>query len=243
MKILGAKGMKKLFLCTFVLILCLTTLVACNTATVSKIEMLQNPTVVEYEIGDTISIEGAKITITFSNGKQETKSIDSTMVDLTQVNTSTIGEKKLDVNYLGKTTSITFFVKISSEVAAVIAKINNLPAIKDITLKDEISVISTRTAYEALTNDEKVLVTNLSILEAIEIKVAELKLSQAEVVKVVTKIVQLPLVDHSKLEDEVLVIAARTAYEALTDEQKALVVNYAVLQKAEKRITELKLEN
>ncbi len=53
-------------------------------------------------------------------------------------------------------------------------------------------------------------------------------------------IFNLPALEDIKLEDEVVIAAARAAYEALTDEQKALVAEYQHLEACEAKIAELK---
>ncbi|WP_238886153.1 CehA/McbA family metallohydrolase [Clostridium sp. YIM B02551] len=56
---------------------------------------------------------------------------------------------------------------------SVIEKISKIPA--DILLSDETNVVAARTAYDALTDKQKALVTNYDILTAAEKKIAELK--------------------------------------------------------------------
>ena len=53
--------------------------------------------------------------------------------------------------------------------------INKLPTADELTLEDEDKVKEARTAYEALSEEVKALVTNLSKLEALENKLIELK--------------------------------------------------------------------
>ncbi|MCM3625740.1 hypothetical protein M4D70_26775, partial [Brevibacillus borstelensis] len=67
-------------------------------------------------------------------------------------------------------------------------------------------------------------VTKLADLEAAEAKIAELKAAQADAEaaqKVDEAIANLPAVADLKVTDEDAVKAARTAYDALTDAQKA----------------------
>lgn len=62
-----------------------------------------------------------------------------------------------------------------AEYPAVIAMIDDLPAINEITIEDKAAVEAARDAYEALPKNQKPLVTNLDKLEAAEAKIAELE--------------------------------------------------------------------
>ena len=126
---------------------------------------------------------------------------------------------------------------------SVIEKISKIPA--NVALSDEAKVVAARTAYDALTDTQKALVTNYDILTAAEKKIAELKAQEAAAKadkeaanSVVGKISEIPA--NVLLSDEAKVVAARTAYDTLTDTQKALVTNYDILTAAEKKIAELK---
>ncbi|WP_340701054.1 sugar-binding domain protein [Brevibacillus borstelensis] len=128
---------------------------------------------------------------------------------------------------------------------AVDTKIAELPAVADLKLTDEDAVKAARAAYEALTDAQKALVTKLEDLKAAEDKIAELKGNAADVeaAKAVdTKIAELPAVADLKLTDEDAVKAARAAYEALTDAQKALVTKLEDLKAAEAKIAQLKAD-
>lgn len=90
-----------------------------------------------------------------------------------------------------------------------------------------------RKAYDALTEAEKELVTNLKTLESAETKYEELKKAaqkaNAEKVEKLIKAIPNPVTKASKS----AIDKARKAYDALTDEEKKLVTNLEVLTKAE----------
>ena len=88
-----------------------------------------------------------------------------------------------------------------------------------------------RTAYNALTDEQKELVTNYDTLTAAEAKYEELKQAGAKNVKdLINAIGTLEYSDACKNKID----AARTAYDALTNEQKALVDNlYTLTHKEE----------
>src|SRR5690606_23251155 len=96
-----------------------------------------------------------------------------------------------------------------------------------------------RAAYDALTEEQKALVTNIDQLTKAEAKIEELEL---EIEDVKDKIDALPEVEDMTLEDEDAVEEARAAYDALTEEQKDLVTNLDKLTEAEVKIEELEVE-
>ena len=202
------------------------------------------------------------------------------------------------------------FVQDPDVIAAneVIALINELPGIDELTLYDKDKVEAARTAYEALTERQQTLVNNLDILENAETRISEIeadqaaeeqantfkatyvdilnknvdtieisdkdaveaaltaygelpertqlkltdekillngllaKISELEAIEsVITAINDLPTGDELTLEDKAAVVAARSAYEQLTEGQKGSI-EQEILQKlelAESKITDL----
>ena len=74
---------------------------------------------------------------------------------------------------------LTELVAAKSAADVVIAAIAALPAVDSIALTDEQDIVDAREAYEALTTDGQNFVNNLSVLEAAEAKLAELKAADA----------------------------------------------------------------
>ncbi|GHU99106.1 hypothetical protein FACS1894211_03940 [Clostridia bacterium] len=117
-----------------------------------------------------------------------------------------------------------------------------LPAAGSLTLTDKAAVASARTAYNALTADQKALVTNENVLTAAETKIAALEKDAddaAAALSVQNQIAALPAADNLVLTDKAAVALARTAYNALTADQKTLVTNENVLTAAEAKIAAL----
>ena len=120
------------------------------------------------------------------------------------------------------------------------AVIGLIDAIGTVTLESETSINAVRTAYDALTDVQKALVTNYDVLTAAEARLAALKADKSAadaVIELIDAISTVTLSSGPAIE------AARTAYDTLTDAQKALVTNYDVLMAAEARLEELKDEN
>ncbi|ACV62816.1 Ig domain protein group 2 domain protein [Desulfofarcimen acetoxidans DSM 771] len=127
-----------------------------------------------------------------------------------------------------------------SNANAVIDLIGALPAVDDIDLSDREQIEAIRTAYENLTDTQKALVANYSVLIEAESKIAQIdgdnKTAADHVIALITA---LPAVNAITLADKEQVAAARTAYNSLREEQKALVDNLDALTAAEAKIASL----
>ena len=129
----------------------------------------------------------------------------------------------------------------AQRVAEATAAIDALPAADEVTLADEAAVIAARMAYDALSDAEKAQVSADKLIAA-EAKIAELKAqqsSQEKITDATDKISALPAADAVTLADEAAIAAARAAYDALTDAEKAQV-DASALVAAEARLAALK---
>ena len=116
----------------------------------------------------------------------------------------------------------------------VIEKINE---IGKVTLESKTAIEAARAAYNALTNDQKLLVENYNVLTAAEAELARLEAeakdkadreAAAQVDEMIERL--FPVTRYSGP----AIRMARAAYEALTEDQKALVTRYNDLVRAEK---------
>ena len=124
---------------------------------------------------------------------------------------------------------------------AVTAVIDKISAIGDVTLESEDAIKEARTAYDALTDAQKELVSNKDVLEKAESTLKELQDAKAADVKAAEEVTnKIDAIGDVTLESEDAIKEARTAYDALTDAQKELVSNKDVLEKAETTLKELK---
>ncbi len=110
-------------------------------------------------------------------------------------------------------------------VQPVVDQIDALP--ETIQASDFKAITAARGAYNALTDSQKTGVTNLAKLEAAEKAMADIQAAQA----VIDQIDALPTPEEAKQEHMQAADTAKEAYDALTDDQKALVTNYEKLQK------------
>lgn len=114
----------------------------------------------------------------------------------------------------------------------VIADIDALPSSSELTLDPYVLQLLDRVQaeYNALTDAQKALVTNYSTLQYLRNLIPDLKAAAA----VVDKIKAIgEVTSDNYLKKQSLVVEARTAYDALTADQKKRVTNYAELEKAE----------
>lgn len=128
---------------------------------------------------------------------------------------------------------------------AVVAKINAIGKV-DYTDACKGKIDDASTAYDALTVDQKALVTNLDVLttakqtyETLKAAAEKLAADKAKADAVVAKINAIGKVEYTdvckgKIDD------ASNAYDALTDDQKALVTNLDVLTTAKQNYENLK---
>ena len=108
-----------------------------------------------------------------------------------------------------------------------------IDGIGEVTLSSSSTIKAARSAYNALTADQKKQVTNYDVLQKAESELSDLQRADAVVTKI-KNIGKVTLKSESKIKQ------ARTAYNKLTDKQKTLVTNYDVLEKAEKDLADLK---
>jgi len=130
-----------------------------------------------------------------------------------------------------------------SATSAVTDLITALPVVENLILDDVTQVEAVRLAYDSLTESQKVLVLNYATLIAAENQIQILKDAYASLqadtsaAQVVTDLITaLPAVENLVLDNATQVETARSAYDNLTESQKALVLNYAVLTIAENQI-------
>ena len=128
---------------------------------------------------------------------------------------------------------------------AVIAKINAIGTVA-YTAESKAKIDAARTAYNALTEAQKALVSNYGTLTTAESTYStqkaaadEAAANQAAANAVITKISAIGTVEYTT-ECKAKIDAARTAYDALTQAQKDLVSNYGTLTTAESAYSTLK---
>ena len=128
---------------------------------------------------------------------------------------------------------VTLYAVWKANPANVVAMINT---IGEVVCTDECKarIDAARAVYDALSAEDKALVTNYSVLQAAET-------TYAAVEDVVTKINAIGSVSYPG--SGTAITTAQTAYEALTAEQKAIVINVGVLSTAQDQYAVLEVAN
>ena len=121
-------------------------------------------------------------------------------------------------------------LKLSGYAADAVEKL--IDAIGTVTLDSEETIKAARDAYDALTEEQKAQVGNYQTLLDAEAKLADLKAVDA-----VEKLID--AIGTVTLDSEEAIKAARDAYDALTEEQKAQVGTYQTLLDAEAKLADL----
>ena len=115
--------------------------------------------------------------------------------------------------------------------------------IGEVTLESKAKIDAARAAYDALDDAQKALVSNYETLTEAEAAYAALAAAaeQAEIDAAAAKGAEnlINAIGEVTLQSETAINAARAAYDALTDTQKALVTNNETLTAAEARLAEL----
>ncbi|MDR2828654.1 MAG: hypothetical protein LBV51_04455 [Acholeplasmatales bacterium] len=152
-------------------------------------------------------------------------------------NNLTADQKALVSNYSVLTQAETAYILAVEMVIVqpVIDLIASLPEV--IELSDEESILAAREAYDNLTEERQLLVSNLSKLIDAEIQLVLIK--EYEIIRPTIELID-SLPEVITLEDEVTILNARNAYNLLTSAQKGAISNYSVLVAAEATLAYLK---
>ena len=168
---------------------------------------------------------------------------DAVVAARTAYDALTLEQKELVTNYQDLLDAEALITQLIAEINLVIVMIDAFPDLAGITLDDEAEIVAARNAYNALTPEQKELVTNYQDLLDAEARLAQLQQAVIDEVlanEVSAMIAALPDLADITLDDEAEIVAARNAYNALTPTQKALMTNYQDLLDAEAKIAELK---
>ena len=141
---------------------------------------------------------------------------------------------KNDSGYLFK-----FINKVNGAfgVEDVIGIINRLPNIENITLNDEILINNVMERYKDLSDEDKLMITNIDKLNAALEKINDLKDADKEVERLLVEIKELP--DEITLEDKAKVKELFNSYDKLSEEHKLKVTNADKLINSYKTIIKL----
>lgn len=125
------------------------------------------------------------------------------------------------------------------KIEQVKALIDALPSVDKVVEADQMRIRQARQAYDELTTDEKVKINNYNVLANVEEAFDNLQAVEEKVKHVETLIGNLPTVSNVAISDKENILAARAAYEALTNTQKLRVSNIESLKRVEAQLNKL----
>lgn len=114
-----------------------------------------------------------------------------------------------------------------------------LPEVTALVEADQIRIKQAREAYNQLSDTEKEKILGYERLVSLEQALEDLDDSMDKVQQVQMLIGNLPAVEHVTIADKEQIVAARKAYDALTETQQLRVTNLESLKRAEKRLNDL----
>ncbi len=187
-------------------------------------------------VGNFILLTGAEVTLTEALIDQIPAEITLDSEDgiahaLSAYNQLSDEQKKLVENQEKLTAAKEKLDELKAPAERVIEKIEELP--EEIAFEDEEAIAAARAAYDLLTEEQKELVTNYKVLTDAEDSLDHLKAAAVD-----DYIDAIP--SETERDFEQAILNARTAYDSLTEKQKALVENYEELTAAEERLNVLK---
>ncbi|MEG1073803.1 MAG: cadherin-like beta sandwich domain-containing protein, partial [Ruthenibacterium sp.] len=142
----------------------------------------------------------------------------------------------LDAAQKAKVKNYDVLLTAEKTLAALLENINRVKSLIDgigeVTLASETQIKLARESYNALSDSEKSYITNLSVLTRSEKRLAQLKNAGA-VMNLIADIGTVTKDSAAKIN------AARSAYNALSAEEKAMVNNYTLLTSAERKLESL----
>ena len=127
---------------------------------------------------------------------------------------------------------------LTEEIFAVIDAIAMID--EEITPERGRAISYARTLYDALSDTDKEILVYLGMLDILETAEDEYNALLTDKAVADAVIAKIDAIGTVTLEDEAAITAARAAYDALTDKQKALVANYEALTAAEATLVQLK---
>ncbi|MFS0690387.1 hypothetical protein AB1K89_14230 [Sporosarcina sp. 179-K 8C2 HS] len=218
------------------------------------IKWVKEPTIIDSE-GKKIDILGAlEVPKSYKGNTKVSLEINGFNVNLDKdgyFTKSILKSSEINIKvYSGKNEIVELAKKIKyvmdkSRVNEAVKLIDELPAVNELALGDKETVQTARKFYEALTPEEKELVTNLNKLEELENRLKELAhvflldlIQEAE-----EAIKSLPSLEDIRIKDKDAVIAAKTKVEKVKEiDSDATIVGEEVLEALFEKIQYLEKE-
>lgn len=205
-----------------------------------------------------------KITVTEPEGPTIDEAVENVIAKINSIGTVTLdsetnineartaydaltdSQKEAVTNYVDLTAAETKLSQLKANKEAADEVIAKIASIGEVTLDSSIAISEARASYDILTDEQKGLVNNYEVLTNAEARLDELveEADKREQDKAVADSVagNILAIGEVTLEKESMIVAARTAYDSLTEAQKELIENYNMLEAAETQLSKLKAD-
>ncbi len=188
-----------------------------------------NASIASYKAITAENYEAAKATYEAAAAKRA----EMNVLQVDKFNAAALAElnKKLEAYLTDK--------EAAADVTAKIAAINIAEVNDENYAAAKATVVSARQDYEDLSDAGKAMVTNLDALKAAEAKVKayeDVKSAADEVIAKIAALEKITVTDDNYETVKADVVAAKAAYEALSEASKARVDNYEIIASAESKI-------
>lgn len=158
----------------FILLFSLT---GCGDRAILNLEVKQGTFEYTYEQDENVSLENLVVIAHYNDETSLEVKYGDEGLTVSTFTTETLGKKEVEIKYGGKTLTVEVTIKSPSETTLLVRSIANLPAVDSITTADRAKIVELRTKYNALSDEGKTKITNYSVLEAAEAKLASLDLA------------------------------------------------------------------
>ena len=155
----------------------LFSLTGCGDRAILNLEIKSGTFEYTYEQGDIVSLDDLVIIVHYNDETSIEVGYDDEGLTVTPFTTETTGKKDVEIEYGGKSITVEVTVKSPSETTLLVRSIATLPDVENITTANRSAIIEMRAKYDALSADGKAKITNYSVLQAAEAKLAALDLA------------------------------------------------------------------
>lgn len=158
----------------FVLLFAIT---GCGDRAILNLEIKPGTFEYTYEQGDSVSLDDLVVIVHYNDETSIEVEYGEEGLTVGTFTTETTGKKEVDIEYGGKSMTVEVTVKSPSETTLLVRSIATLPSVENITVSNRAEITEMRAKYNALSEDGKTKITNYSVLQAAEAKLASLDLA------------------------------------------------------------------
>ena len=158
----------------FIMLFALT---GCGDRAILNLEIKSGTFEYTYEQGDNVSFENLVVVAHYNDETSLEIKYGDEGLTVSSLSTEKVGKKDVQISYGGKSITVEVTVKSPSETTLLVRSIATLPAVEEITTANRSAIVEMRTKYNSLSEEGKSKITNYSVLQAAEAKLAALDLA------------------------------------------------------------------